>query len=516
MTTKAVIEIEGRQNVEETAGRVDRSIGDLTRNLKEAFRRGVGESGQLMEDLAGKAGRVWGTITNPIALATAGVVAFSVAAAKGLKVSIELAAEFEAAMANVSTLVDTSVVNMDELAEGVRDIAVEVGASAKDMADGLYQVISAGVPAEKALDLLGVAAKAAKAGLTDTFTAVDGLTTVLNAYGLEAAEATRVSDLMFTTVRLGKTTFPELAGSIGMVAPMASAAGVSLEDLFAAVATLTQGGMETSRAIAYLRGALSNVVKPSSQAQELAAQLGIQFDATALQTMGLSGFLDMLREATGGNIEQMGVLFGSVEGLNAMLALTGKQAETFAQTQREMANSSGEAETAFGKQMGTLNAQWERTKSLFRDIGITIGEALLPAINWLLDKLNRLLSAVRDFFDWLRQNQEASLGLGAASTPGAGVKTTAAGGPQYQHGGVIPGVGAIPITAHGGEEVIEKPVVDFIRQVMARGVLQPAGVVAGAGTVNVYIGSPQIASSYDVERLGDDLVRALRLKGVLP
>jgi len=514
MTTKAIIEIEGRQNVEETAARVDRSIAGLTRNLKDSFRRGVGESGELMEGLANKAGRVWGTITNPIALATGTVITFTAAAVKGLQASVKLGAEFEAAMANVSTLVDTSVVDMRRLADGVRDIAVETGASAKDMADGLYQVISAGVPAAEALDLLRVAARAARAGVTDTFTAVDGLTTVLNAYGLSADQATRISDIMFTTVRLGKTTFPELAASIGQVAPMAAAANVSVEDLFSAVATLTKGGMGTSEAINYLRAALSNIVKPSTQAQELAAELGLQFDATALQSQGLAGFLDAVREATGGNIEKMGVLFGSVEGLNAMLALTGKQAEDFAAVQRDMANSAGEAETAFGKQMGTLNAQWERTKSLFRDIGITIGNAVLPAVNWLLDKLNRLLEAVRRFFAWLGRENTAPSAQVSAAQPGA--KSATAGGAQYQHGGIVAGVGPVPIIAHGGEEVVEKPVVDFVRQVLARGVLQPAGATAvGSGPVNIYIGSPQIASSYDVERLGNDLVRALRLKGVI-
>jgi TP901 family phage tail tape measure protein len=114
-------------------------------------------------------------------------------------------------------------------------MSIQFGEGTGTLAKGLYDILSASIPAEKALYVLSVSAKAARAGLTDTGVAADAITTILNAYGLSAEKAGDVSDWLFSVVKKGKLTFAELAPSIGMVATTASSAGVDLNELGAAL-----------------------------------------------------------------------------------------------------------------------------------------------------------------------------------------------------------------------------------------------------------------------------------------
>lgn len=306
--------------------------------------------------------------------------------------TVNAAGKFEKSMATVSTLLDTTRVNMGALGDEILSMTVEVTKSSTDLAEGLYQVISAGVDAADAVDVLRVAAQAATAGLTSTFTSVDAITTVLNAYGLQSQEATRVSDLMFQTVKLGKTTFEELASSIGTVIAPASALDIKLEDLFAAMATLTKGGLDTRTATTALRATFLSILKPSDDALRLARKLNLEWSATALTTKGLVKFINELKEATQGNTEQMATMIPEARALNAVLALTGKQSEEFNRITGEMSDVLGSTQEAFRKQEDTYEAQKEKLSLMVDAIQIKIGKVFVPA-------LTTMLTSIRNFFE---------------------------------------------------------------------------------------------------------------------
>jgi hypothetical protein len=177
--------------------------------------------------------------------------------------------DFRIAMAEVSTIVDTSAVSMEVLTRGVRELAKAHGAHEQVVAKGLYQAISAGVEAgAKSLIFLERASELAIAGVADTEQAVDVLTTVLNAYGLQVEQATRVSDVLFKTVELGKTTIPELAQNLGQAIPFAATLGTTLEEVAAIMATVTKGGINTAEAATGIKSVMAALINPVQDAAD--------------------------------------------------------------------------------------------------------------------------------------------------------------------------------------------------------------------------------------------------------
>ena len=144
----------------------------------------------------------------------------------------------------------------NDLRRDIKGLSAEFGIAKNELVNGLYNALSAGVPKDNVIDFLRTASKAAIADNSDVAVSVDGITTVLNAFKLEAAEATRIADVMFKTVALGKTNFQELSSTIAVVAPLAQASGVAFEQVFAAVATLTKQGTPTAQAMTQIRAAL--------------------------------------------------------------------------------------------------------------------------------------------------------------------------------------------------------------------------------------------------------------------
>ena len=305
------------------------------------------------------------------------------------------AGEFGTAMAEVATLLDDNA-DIDGLSESVRKLTLEYGGQAPAQAKALYQIISAGVSdATQAVALLDAANRLSVGGVTDVRTAADGLTTALNAYGPAAGSAAQVSDALFVAMRAGKTTVGELSSNIGNVAPIAAQAGVGLQELLAAVAALTTGGVGTAQSITQLRGVISSVLKPSAEAAALARDLGLQFDVQALKAQGLAGFLEEVQRRTGGNTETMALLFGQVEALGAVLSLTGNQAGTFTSILDSMSDSVGATEAAFGKLAETPAFAARRLEAALRDLQLSLGLAV-TAFSPMIESLTSALNLFND------------------------------------------------------------------------------------------------------------------------
>lgn len=323
-----------------------------------------------------------------------------VAIGAGLVAGVAHAGTFETAMAEVSTLVDTSTVDMAALGQSVRAMSSQFGSMPVDTAKGFYQTISSGfADTEAAAQVMTAGIKLAKGGVTDTFTAVDGLTSVLNAYGLSAGDSATVSDSLFTAMAAGKTTIGELASSLGQVAPIAAATGVALDEMNATVAVLTKGGLKTPEAVTALKGALSSVLKPSKEATDLAESLGIEFNTAAIKAMGFAPWLADVAAKTGMSDEKLASLFGSVEGLGAVLALGGKNAADYAATLEMMQSKAGATDTAFAKMDATSKAAFDKAKvdaAIALDLAM---EGLLPAATSALNAVSGLARGFARFVE---------------------------------------------------------------------------------------------------------------------
>ncbi|MEN8720467.1 MAG: phage tail tape measure protein [Oceanococcaceae bacterium] len=317
--------------------------------------------------------------------------------------------EFGAAIAEVSTLLDDTS-GLDNLTQKTRELSREFGTSNTEQARALYQIISAGASdAASQTELLTVANKLAVGGVTDIETAADGLTSVLNSYGLEATDAGRVSDALFAAMRAGKTSIGELSGSLGQVTPLAAQAGVSFEEVAAATATLTKGGVSTSQAVTQLRGIISSVLKPTAEAKDLAEGLGLSFDLQALKARGLSGFLAEVAEKTGGNAEQMAVLFGQVEALGGSLALTGTQAQDFSEILASVSNAAGETEKAVEKVTSSNDFAAKQFKAALSSLVASVSGFIDQAITPLTIAATSIINA---FNDLPGPAQDAAIAIG--------------------------------------------------------------------------------------------------------
>lgn len=376
-------------------------MADLEKTISIIF-AGKNEVGKTLQNVSKKMDDLSGSVqdvTQPLANAHDKVLMLEAAlgalAVGGLYVSLKAAGEFSAQFGEITTLIDETGASVDQFKTDLRNYAAESTASFSEVNAAVYAAISAGVDYKDALDVLTQAeqlAVAGKAGLSDALTLV---VSSLNAYGEEADQAKQYSDVFFETVRKGQTTLPELAGSLAQVTGLAASGSVPIEELTAAIATLTASGMPTTQAITSIKGALTNIIKPSSQAATLAEELGVEFNAAALESKGLEGVLLDVKEATGGNIEQMAGLFGSVRGLNGALVLTGESSKTFSQNILAMEKASGSVSTAYDKMIGDINQSTDQLKNTamitLADIGLRFEEEYVD-----------LADAIRDMFQGIR------------------------------------------------------------------------------------------------------------------
>ena len=298
-----------------------------------------------------------------------------------LTASAREAIKFQSAMAEVSTLVGDTT-NMDALADSVRDMSREFGIAPVEEAKALYQIISAGASdAASQMELLTAANKLSIGGITEVETAANALTSTLNAYSLDASEAGRISDIMFATMKGGKTTISEISATLGNVVTIAAQTGVSFAELGASVATVTKAGVNTSQAMDGLRGVLSAVLKQSPQAVQAAEKLGINFNKAAIESMGFANWLEDVRVKTLGNAEAQAKLFGRVEALTQVMSLGANGGKEFASQLESMKTSAGATDEAVAKMMETTEFQLNRLKVSVQLMAESLGSELLPVVS---------------------------------------------------------------------------------------------------------------------------------------
>jgi len=307
-------------------------------------------------------------------------------------------------MAKVWTITDMTKSQLDSLGSQLERLSSSIPQSAQQLAAGLYDAFGSGITdVAEAMQVLEVAAKAGQAGATSTAVAMDALTSAINAYGMEASQAGELADVMFRAMDKGKLTFEEIAGNLGQVISTAAVAGVKFEEIAASFATLTKGGVGAAEAATAVNQTILSIIQPSEQAAAYAKQLGIEFNAAALASKGLSGVLEDVYQATGGNIESMTTLFSNVRALKGALGLTRNEMQDYKSDLDSMATASGAAERAFEKQMQTSAAQAQLFRNEIANLGRAFGAELLPMLNSLIERIKPLVQAFTELPDGAKQ-----------------------------------------------------------------------------------------------------------------
>lgn len=278
-------------------------------------------------------------------------------------------ADFSSAMRAANTMAGKSGKDLDDLKDRVSELGKTIPIARDELANGLYQVVSNGVPEDNWISFLEASARSAVGGIADLGQTVNVTSTIIKNYGLEWSAARDIQDKIQLTAKNGVTSFEQLAQALPRVSGNAATLGVTIDELMATFATLTGVSGNTAEVSTQLAAIFTALVKPSSEATKMAAQMGIQFDAAAIKAAGgFNKFLEQLNvsvkafAASSGMLEQeiYGKLFGSAESLRAMGPLVGNLSAKFTENVAAMADSAGVMDEAFD-QMNQGGDAWSKT-----------------------------------------------------------------------------------------------------------------------------------------------------------
>ena len=367
-------------------------------------------------------------------IAAGAMVAAATAVATLGTAAVKSAAEYEAQLANVSTLLTGTEAEVAartaEIGDQVLEISNRTGVATADLTDGMYQVVSAFGDSADAAAILETAAKSAAAGNATTTDSINLLSAVTKGYGDTSAEAVQqAADLAFATVRLGQTSFPELAAGMGKVIPLASTLGLEQEQLWGAMATLTGVTGSTAEVVTQMKATMQAFLSPSKNMQAAIKNMGYESGQALLESKGLQGSLDALKDAVGGNELAFAGLFSSVEAQTAVLAMAGNQAENLTSKTAEMYEATGAANTAFERQTNNLKYDIKMIKNLGANFLTQLGtnilpyvrefaEAALPVVSEALEKIGgymtgTIIPAAKTAAKWISEHRTLILALAA-------------------------------------------------------------------------------------------------------
>lgn len=311
---------------------------------------------------------------------------------------VKNAQEFQTAMAKVGTIADTDLVPMAKLRQEIINLSNETGKSANDLAEDVYNAISAGQSTADAVGFVESATKLATAGFAESGQAVDVLSTILNAYGMEASKVTDVSDMLIQIQNKGKTTVAELSSSMGKIIPTANANNVALEQLGAGYATLTSKGIATAEATTYMNGMLNELGKSGSQTDKiLRSKTGKSFSELMKSGYSLADVLQIVQEDAESSGKTLSDMFSSSEAGKAALSLMSDGVDTFNASVQGMIDSCGATEQAYAKMMDTTETKVAKAKNSIKNLGTVLGDMLLPYVGQVADKVAELATKFSEF-----------------------------------------------------------------------------------------------------------------------
>lgn len=311
---------------------------------------------------------------------------------------VKNAQEFQQSMAKVGTIADTNVVPLAQLRQEIIALSNDTGKSINDLAEDVYSAISAGQDTADAVGFVTNATKLSTAGFAESAQAVDVLSTILNAYGMEAEKVTDVSDMLINTQNKGKTTVGELASSMGKIIPTANANNVALEQICAGYEKLTAKGIATAEATTYMNGMLNELGKTGSTADKLLRQkTGKSFKELMANGYSLADVLQIVKDGAESSGLSLSDMFGSTEAGKAALSLMSDGVDSFNESVKGMIDSCGATEEAYAKMMDTTETKVTKAKNSISNLGTVLGDMLLPYVGMAADKVSEVVTKFSEF-----------------------------------------------------------------------------------------------------------------------
>lgn len=394
--------------------------------IDPSFNKSVGEA----EKKLGKFGKSGSTTSTEIGKANAAIsnldtvlVGAGIAAGLGKIGSafmecVKAADKFESSLAKIETIADTTDTSMEQIEKSIKSLSKRTGEDANELAESTYQAISASVDTANAVGFVEKANELAVGGFTDTTSAVNVLTTALNAYGLGADKASLISDMLIQTQNKGKTTVNELANSLGSVIPTAAAYNVNMQNISTSYAQLTKNGVATQNAGTYIRGMLNELAKEGSKvAGILKDKTGKSFSDLMAEGYSLGNILQILGDSVNGNATAFSNLWSNTRAAQGALSIYNSGADEFNKVLGDMNNSAGLTTSAYQTMANTAEYSEKRMSNAFENLKISIGQSLSPTISKTEDGITSMLEKI-DIF--VQENPEVVQAI-AAAVVGLGV-----------------------------------------------------------------------------------------------
>ena len=311
--------------------------------------------------------------------------AFTVTAAvsfvSALKDMADEAARFEKGVKEIGTLMGgMSPEQVKAMSAELSKLSVESGQAIDKLTKARYDIVSAGFSeAAESLQVLNASAKLAIAGVTDVSVGADLLTTALNSYRLEASDATDVSNDLFTIVRNGKTTMTELGANMGALIATAGPLNVSLDEIGAALSTLTANGQSTAMASTAVSASILELSKPSKELTDALASLGIQTDNLIVSGQGYAGALNLVKKASQETGIPINQLISREEALRAIMSLTSMASQKFNDDLASMKENVGAVDKAFDQMSESSALLKDEAVEAFNAAKRSIGDAIIES-----------------------------------------------------------------------------------------------------------------------------------------
>ena len=383
----------------------------------------------------------------------------------------KMAIDFEDDMAKVSTIMDTNEMSVSDMKDAIIDLSDETGIAAGNVADDVYNAISAGQKTGDAVNFVSSSTKLATAGFAESGDTLNILTTILNAYGLKAKEVTNVSDMLIQTQNLGKTTVAELSSAMGKVIPTANANHVALDQLCSGYAIMTANGVATAESTTYMNSMLNELGKTGSTTDVILRQkTGKSFSELMKGGSSLADVLKIVQDAAKDDNKTLNDMFSSSEAAKAGVILLGDGSKKFNSTLKQMQQSTGATDTAFNK-MKTTSHSAKIAVNEMKNSAMKLGTTMLNSASPSIEKGTKKIHELTQKFNSLNDKQQQTVVK-------VGLVVAAIGPATVGVGKLAKGVSTTIKGVQKGIEVGGK-VVSTVKNVVAKIAAKTAATAAG-------------------------------------
>jgi len=366
------------------------SVGSISVNLfarTAGFRKDLGKAqsaiSKTSQQISGMGKSLTTLVTAP--LAAAGVA------------SIATSLKFGESMNKIVSLVGVARAEVDKMKPAVVAMASAFGKSASEAAEAMFFIQSAGLRGAEAIDVLRTSLKASAVGLGQTQVIADLLTSSVNAYGSDVLSAAEAGDILTSAVREGKLEATELAGSIGRVLPVASAMGVKMNEVAAAMAAMSRTGTNAEEGATQLRSIMTSILKPTKEAEDQLKALGLSSSKlrSVMREEGLLATLELLTEKFGDSEEAIGNVFGNVRALVGVMDLMGANADGTRQIFDALGRSAGALNTAFKETESDAMFRIKKAFAGLQNQMIAFGDTLVPLVEKITAWLEKIIEKLK-------------------------------------------------------------------------------------------------------------------------